>query len=225
MFWYIRVICKYSGFSIGYYKKLKIARKEITMEINVKAKPKQVLNAFKIKGENSDGSLNLISARHPEIKTFQMSRVGKYIYDRCNGSNTILDIIENIINDFNNVTYEKVRQDLFNILFSYWRIGFIEWDQNPYDYFYNTSHKDYQFKILTEDETTVILTKIKEQVEPNYDLKYDKKYALNEKRIKQSIYFNNEQYSCILENNDLKCLICMKSEYIKKTSVDLIVLF
>lgn len=194
------------------------------MEITLDAVPNQVPHSFKSNRENPDGSLDIISAKHPEIKSLQMNKVGRYVYERCNGINTVSDLLTCIMSDYKNVSYDKVKKDLFDILFLYWRTGFINWRQNPYEYFYKNCYDGYEFRVLTEDEAAMILAKVKESSDPNYDIKYDKKYALNERRIRQSIYLNLEQYAYILENNNLKFLICLKSDHTKKTSVELIVL-
>ena len=195
------------------------------MEISLSAIPSKVENAFASYIENDDGSMDVTASRHPGIKSFHMSKVGKYIFERCNGANTVSDIADSVFNDYKDVSLDTVKNDLFNILFSFWRIGFISWDKNPYDYFYNSEHEGLEFRILTEDETAVILSKVKEVIEPNYDVVYDKRYALNENRIKQSIYLGSEQYSYVIENNNLKCLICIKSDNIKKTSLDIVLLY
>ena len=192
------------------------------MEISLNAVPNKVSNSLRYNKENSDGSMDVIPTRHPKGKSLQMNKVGKYIYEKCDGSNSVLNIVESIMRDFNNVSFDVIITDLFDILFSYWRLGFIDWELNPYDSFYNHTYKDYQYKILVEDEVSAILNEI---ADPNYDFTYSKKYALSETRIKQSIYLDLEQYFCVFENNTLKCLVCIKSENKQKTSADLVVLY
>lgn len=146
------------------------------------------------------GGITFISRRHPELRELGMNKVGKYIFEHADGSNTILDIVNNIISEYSECKKNQVISDVINILVNFWALGVIKWkEKTPYDYTYNKIDGNKRFKLLSEDE----VIDYEDNIIGNYYTNplYNKKLVYSKIFLKQKICLQHEVFFVLKISN------------------------
>lgn len=166
--------------------------------------------------KNDDESiLTFTSKRHPELQRLEINKQSIYILDLCNGNNSILDIINKISNKFPSVEINRIEEDLYNILFKFWRLKIVIWkEKNPFEDLYNFKGDFLEAKILDEDEAVLYMKNFNE-------LKFtpivNKEFLRDDVNIRQRVYFGFEQY-CLIKKGEESMLFSISFKNIKSKS-------
>lgn len=146
-----------------------------------------------------DGYMSFISKKHQEVQKLQINKQGKNILELSDGNNTINEISKEILNKYSEVTTEKIKKDVFNMLFKFWRLGIVDWKtNNPFYKMYNKEIKDISCKILTEDESISIFENNDKYF---FTPLFNKNFLQDKTNIGQRVYFGFEQYNLIRKDN------------------------
>lgn len=148
----------------------------------------------------TDGCISVIPYKHQEVAELLLNEISTYILDQCNSRNTISDIVDNILHEYQIGDRELVINDTVNSLITLWRYGCLEWEsETPYDYLYIKKNGDICFKLLSEDE----FYKCEDIIEKGYYItpSFNRETFYSKKFVGQRICFLSEIFFLLTITN------------------------
>ena len=163
-------------------------------------------NTLKFYTENNSNKSELVSKRFPELKTLEINKVSTFILELADGSNSIKDISEKIIESYNNVPYEKINDDILKFLETCYRLDLIKWkDNNPFLKKYINNDKGLTCEILSPVQASNILNEIRKEKGVYESISFKKNlYESNEIVEKRSFYY--QSCYCVIKHNERNIL-------------------
>lgn len=157
------------------------------------------------------GYITIISKKHPEIREIMINPIGNYILSQCNGENYIKDICKNLYNNYANIKYQKICDDVCNILFQYDKIGIISWKgDNPFMANYKRIIDENRIVInVNENQINELFEFIKQEHNNmiEYCIPYKDKNSYDELKLRNDLFSYSEEYFFLKKNNKISGVI------------------
>lgn len=120
----------------------------------LEAIPIIIKNSLEYERIEKDGKRIFICKSHPELKLLEINKTADFIFRKCDGNNSVNDIINYLQANYINIDKSVLEKDVLRILFNFWRIGVVKFKEVfPFDDLYLKHSKDgYIYKVLKENE-------------------------------------------------------------------------
>jgi len=95
--------------------------------------------------QENENRYSFSPTRFPELQQLYINRLGKNILDKCNGENTIEDILVELLQKYG-VEEKVLNRDVESFMHNAWRLGLLTWKNNmyPYENFYTNCKYGYR---------------------------------------------------------------------------------
>ncbi|UCE17945.1 MAG: PqqD family protein [Gemmatimonadota bacterium] len=172
--------------------------------------------------EEKEGCFTFLSKQHPETQQLLLNRTGVEIKELCTGARTLEEIHAQLRARYSNVSSHTLRQDINNVIRSFWKLGLIEWiGSNPFSKMYaqkmgNTA----EAYVATEEDVGEIVALLQkfgipkeqehlEHKKPFYENPVFPRDGYDETVIRQKIFFNTEGFFVSCEDHTLTGLVSL----------------
>ena len=146
--------------------------------------------------------------KYERFSHFKINKQTSYILSKCNGENSLKDIIGCLKNKYSDIDEDTIRVDLLSVLESLWKFEVINWKtRHPFVSSYEMKKDDYKLEMLTTESINQIFKYINNNSidDPYYDAKYMKK--LN--NIKDFLLVGINSYYVVRKGEDIKLIYKM----------------
>ena len=87
--------------------------------------------------EEKEGYWLVVSKRHPEVRELLLNKTSVEIFEACDGSRTVEELIDYMKKKYELIPYDKVKKDVNRILSISSRLGLTSWiGENPFIFDY-----------------------------------------------------------------------------------------
>lgn len=153
------------------------------------------------KSDNDEISIKINKYEH--LSKFKINKQTLYILSLCNGSNTLIDIVNDLKKKYSDVDEQTIKNDLLMVLEQLWTFEVISWKTgHPFTSGYKFKKDEYSVEALSTENIGQIL----EYMDKNYldDPHYDVKYMRRVSNMKDLMLLGLNSYYIIKKGEDVK---------------------
>lgn len=155
--------------------------------------------------EKDGGSLYFIKS---SMEEFEINEIAYYILSKCNGRNSITDILEMIESEYE-ISNQDFKSDMLTFMHDVWRKGLLFWNgQNPFEELYvKKCAGDIKVKRIFATEITDIIPQIRESIIISAGIDIESWYQYQ--NISRLEKVGGEYYFQVVKENDLKGILAI----------------